>query len=72
MEAYLLILCNLHLDVSDVLALQQPHHVRRQRLVSTIGDRHTALRLALDHAPVELILVAEGGLLAELLNPVLL
>lgn len=59
-------------NVTRVLRLQHLDQIMIQHLVPPALHVHALLRPALDHAKVELILVAAGGLLAQLVDPVLL
>lgn len=68
----LFVLGNLNSDVAHILRLQELDNVDAEGLVASVRDRNTVFRLALDHAPVELILVAESCLLSELPDAILL
>jgi hypothetical protein len=69
---HLLILRNLNLDVTNILRLEELDDIGRQRLVPAVADGNAIIGPPLDHAPVELILIPERGLLAQSLDPALL
>ena len=72
MRTNLHILRDLHPHIAHILRFQHLDQIHRKRFVPPIRRRHATFRLPLDHAPVELILVSERRLFAELADPVLL